>query len=79
MPHPVGAAAIRLLEREEGQLAGAVQIPIPMFVMNRERFGRELAERAHPGNPPHPGRFGELHHFSPDRRRLDESPFTPVP
>ncbi len=36
---------LRFLERKQRQLAGAVQITIAVFVMDRERFGREPPKR----------------------------------
>ena len=70
VPHPIGAAAFCVFKSEQRQLTGAIQVAIAMLVVNRERFGRELPERAHARHSTDRSRFGQLHDFTPDGRRF---------
>src|SRR6476660_7082232 len=74
-----GAAVDGFLQREQRQLACAVEIAITMLVMDRERFGRKPAKRAHADHSTYASGLGDLEHLTPDRGGVAETPFTPVP
>ena len=82
MPHAVCTRAVglglRFFHGKERQLSRAREIAVPVLVVNRKCFSREVPQRAQPPNPPDRTRLGQFDHLTPDRRRLGKPAVTTV-
>jgi len=83
MPHAVCTRAVglglRFFHGKERQLSRAREIAVPVLVVNRKCFSREVPQRAEPANPPDRPRLRQIDHLAPDRRRLAKPALTTVP
>ena len=80
MAHAVGATAVRLLQREERELACAIEVPLAVLVMDRERLhGGELPDIRESCHAADEAGLRQLDDCPPRGRRLGESPLPSMP